>query len=196
MALGRPRQFDADEALERALRVFWQKGYEGTTLPDLVQAMKINRPSLYAAFGNKEELFRKAIDRYVDSTTVFIQNAMKEPTARGAVEKLLNESIRLVTDRKNPRGCFMVQSALACGDSADALRCEMIKRRMAGQMILRERFHRAIKEGDLPAASDADDLARYVAVVMHGMAVHAASGATRKELLRVAKLALQAWPGG
>lgn len=195
MALGRPRQFDADEALERALRVFWQKGYEGTTLPDLVQAMKINRPSLYAAFGNKEELFRKAIDRYVDSTTVFIQNAMKEPTARGAVEKLLNESIRLVTDRKNPRGCFMVQSALACGDSADALRCEMIKRRMAGQMILRERFHRAIKEGDLPAASDADDLARYVAVVMHGMAVHAASGATRKEHLRVAKLAMQGWPG-
>jgi AcrR family transcriptional regulator len=194
MSAGRPRAFDVEKALDQALQVFWRKGYEGTTLPDLTDAMGINRPSLYAAFGNKEELFRKAIDRYVQFTTAFIHDALQEPTARGVVEKLLHESLNLVTNSKNPRGCFMVQSALACGDSADAVRREMVKRRGLGQAALRQRFQRAIDEGDLPSKLDAADLARFVAVVMHGMAVHAASGASRKELRRVAELALRAWP--
>ncbi len=194
MPIGRPRAFDIDRALDRALKVFWRKGYEGTSLPDLTRAMGINRPSLYAAFGNKEALFRKAIDRYVDGPASHARQALQEPTARAVVERLFLGSIDLVTDSRNPRGCFLVQSALACGNTGDSVRREMVKRRAAHEASLRDRFQRAISEGDLPRRADASDLARYVVTVSHGMAVQAASGASRDELKRVAELALRAWP--
>src|SRR5271165_4690093 len=116
MPSGRTRQFDVDEALDRALEVFWARGYEGATLPDLTSAMGINRPSLYAAFGNKEELFRKVLDRYAKGPACYLREALEEPRARGVAERLLNGTIDAVTDRKNPRGCLMVQGALACGE--------------------------------------------------------------------------------
>src|SRR5271155_1707756 len=144
MAVGRPRAFDIDEALDRALKVFWQKGYEGASLPDLTKAMGINRPSLYAAFGNKEALFRKAIDRYVAGPACHVGEALKEPTARAVVERLLRGTIDLVTDSRTPWGCFRVKSALACGDTADAIRQDLVKRRAAGEAALRERFERAV----------------------------------------------------
>ena len=140
MPRGRPRAFDIYRALDRALRVFWRKGYEGATLPDLTKAMGINRPSLYAAFGNKEALFRKAIDRYVEGPASHFREALQRPTARAVVERLLRGSIDLITDSRNPRGCFMVQSALACGDTSESIRREMVKRRAAGEAALRERF--------------------------------------------------------
>ena len=194
MATGRPREFNADKALGRALKVFWRKGYEGTSLPDLTRAMGINRPSLYAAFGNKEALFRLAIDRYVAQAACRVREALDEPTARQVVQRLWRESIDLVTAARNPRGCFLVQGALACGDAADPLRREMIKRRSAGEAALRERLVRAQAEGDLPTDADPAALAKFVFALTHGMAVQAASGATREELLRVAETALGAWP--
>jgi AcrR family transcriptional regulator len=194
MPIGRPRAFDVDKALDRALKVFWRKGYEGASLPDLTKAMGINRPSLYAAFGNKEALFRKAIDRYVEGPASHFREALGEPTARGVVERLLRGSIEVITNSRNPRGCFMVQGALACGDTADPIRREMAKRRAAGEAALRERFERALAEGDLPRGADPADLARYVVTVTHGMAVQAAGGATRDGLKRVAELAMRAWP--
>jgi AcrR family transcriptional regulator len=194
MPIGRPRAFDIDRALDRALRVFWRKGYEGASLPDLTQAMGINRPSLYAAFGNKEALFRKAIDRYVDGPGCHVRQALEESTARAVVERLLGGTIDVVTDRRNPRGCFMVQSALACGDTADSVRRELAKRRAAGEAALRQRFVRAIVEGDLPSHINPADLARYFVTVMHGMAVQAAGGASRANLRKVAALALRVWP--
>jgi AcrR family transcriptional regulator len=194
MATGRPREFDLDQALDRALSVFWRKGYEGTTLPDLTTAMGINRPSLYSAFGNKEALFRRALDRYVSGPAAYVAVALNAPTARQVVEQLWSGAIDLVTDPHNPRGCFMVQGILACGDAADAVRKDVKDRRAAGVRVLRRRFQRAIAEGDLPHDASAGDLARYVATVVHGMAVQATSGATRAELKRVAKLALRAWP--
>src|SRR5215204_6288141 len=109
MPRGRPREFDIDEALDRALEVFWRRGYEGASLPELTEAMGINRPSLYAAFGNKEALFRKAIDRYVDRTAAPVREALREPMARGVVERLLCASVDLITDPGHPRGCFLVQ---------------------------------------------------------------------------------------
>jgi AcrR family transcriptional regulator len=103
VARGRPREFDIDEVLDRALRVFWRRGCEGATLPDLTKAMGINRPSLYAAFGSKEELLRKALDRYVEGPAAFVREALNEPTARAVAERLLGGTIELVTDRRNPR---------------------------------------------------------------------------------------------
>jgi AcrR family transcriptional regulator len=194
MPAGRPREFDLDKALDSALKVFWSKGYEGASLPDLTKAMGINRPSLYAAFGNKEALFRKAVERYMEGPASHVRQAIQEPTARGVVERLWRGTIDLVTNSRNPRGCFLVQSVLACGDTAAAVRRETAKRRAAGETLLRERFERAIGEGDLPASVAPADLASYAVVVNYGMAVQAASGVSRKQLQRVAELALRAWP--
>jgi AcrR family transcriptional regulator len=191
---GRPREFDLDKALDAALKVFWRKGYEGSTLPDLTKAMGISRPSLYAAFGNKEALFRQAIDRYIDGPGAHVAAALAAPTARQVVEKLWHGSIELTTNPRNPRGCFLVQSALACGDQAAPIRRELTKRRGRLEALLTQRFKQSIVAGELPANTNPRDLAGYVATISHGMAVQAAGGVTRQELTRVAELALQAWP--
>ncbi|MFS8065524.1 MAG: TetR/AcrR family transcriptional regulator [Byssovorax sp.] len=194
MPLGRPRAFDVDEALDQALQVFWRKGYEGTSLSDLTEAMGINRPSLYAAFGNKEELFRKALDRYADGLASHVGESFDEPTARGVVERLLRSIADALGDPRNPRGCLMVQGALSCGESADPVRQELISRRAELQDKLCKRLERALAEGDLPAGSNPADLARYVTTISHGLAVHAASGASHDELRRIVEMALRAWP--
>src|SRR5882724_10042851 len=132
VAKGRPREFDVEKALDRALEVFWRKGYEGASLLDLTRAMGINRPSLYAAFSSKEGLFRKALDRYADGPAAYVREALGEPTARAVAERLLRGAIDLLTDRRNPRGCLMVQGALACGAAAESVRGELVSRRAAG----------------------------------------------------------------
>lgn len=191
---GRPRAFDPETALEQALQVFWRKGYEGTSLTDLTEAMGINRPSLYAAFGNKEDLFRKAFDRYLAGPASFWGQALQAPTARAVAEQLLRGGVAAQTDPTRPRGCLGVQGALSCGDEAAAIRQELCERRAAGQELLRLRFVRAQKEGDLSADADAGDLARYISTVVQGMAVQAASGAKPEELSRLVDVAMAAWP--
>ncbi len=194
MALGRPRAFDLDQALDCALRVFWRKGYEGTTLPDLTKAMGINRPSLYAAFGNKEELFRKALDRYAEGPAAFVREALGKPTAREVVERYLTGAAELLTDPSSPCGCLAVQGALACGETADPIRRELIARRTATETAIRERLESAKCSGDLPEDSNPADLARLVATVSQGMAVQAASGASRDDLRRIVRMVLRSWP--
>ena len=186
--------FDAEKALDRALDVFWRKGYDGASLPDLTEAMGINRPSLYAAFGNKEALFRKALDRYVEGPAAYVRKALDEPTAREVAESLFQGAIELLTNPKHPRGCLAVQSALACGEAAESIRDELVSRRKALELAIRRRFQKARTEGDLPADVDPAALAGFAAAVIHGMAVQAAGGASRKELKRVAELALRTWP--
>ncbi len=194
MPRGRPREFDADKALDRALKVFWRKGYEGTSLLDLTRAMGVNRPSLYAAFGNKEALFRKVLDRYAEGPGAYVRAALEEPTARAVTERLLGGAVDLLAAPHGPRGCLMVQGALACGEEADAVRRELTARRAAGEVALRRRFERALAEGDLPAGPGPAHLARFVTTVLWGMAVQAAGGASREELRRVVEIALRAWP--
>ena len=193
MPSGRTRQFDVDEALDRALEVFWARGYEGATLPELTRAMGINRPSLYAAFGNKEELFRKALDRYLAGPQGFMAEALKEPTARAVAEAIFSGFIRM-RGRDQARGCLVVQGALACGEEAEPVRRELARLRQAAVTAFRERFERAVQDGDLPKGTDCAGLARYVATVLNGLAVQAASGATEKDLRLVSALAMQAWP--
>ncbi len=195
MQKGRPREFDADKVLDKALHVFWERGYEGTSLSDLTEAMGINRPSLYAAFGNKEELFRRALDRYAEKGPGAVhREALAEPTAKAVVEYLLRSVAKSLTDPCNPAGCLAVQGALTCGDAAESIKQELCKRRSAGEQDLRQRFERAKTEGDLSPDSDPAALARYVMTITQGMSVQAAGGASRADLLAVAEMALKAWP--
>jgi len=192
--MGRPRSFDIDRALDRALQVFWRKGYEGTSLSDLTKAVGVNRPSLYAAFGDKEALFRKALDRYLNGPAAYTQKALKEPTARAVVERLLRGAADLNTAQRNPGGCLTVQGALACGEAGDSIRQELAAYRAAGEAALRRRFQRAKSEGDLPATVNSVDLAGYVATIVYGMAVQAAGGATREKLQNVVEMTLRTLP--
>jgi AcrR family transcriptional regulator len=194
MAMGRPREFAVDKALDLALQVFWRKGYEGASMADLTETMGITKPSLYSAFGNKEELFRKALDRYVDGPGGYFQVALAKPTIRAVVEHLLYESADAVTDPNHPPGCLAVQGALSCGDAAESIKQELMSRRAKSEQDLRQRFERAIAEGDLPQGSDAADLAAYLSAILQGMAVQAAGGTTREQLRKIAEMALRTWP--
>ena len=189
--IGRPRSFDLDRALDRALQVFWRKGYEGTSLSDLTKAMGINRPSLYAGFGDKEALFRKALDRYLDGPAAYTQEALKAPTARAVIEQLLRGAVDLNTAPRNPGGCLMVQGALAVGAEAASSRHDLVACRAAGEAALRRRLEKAKSIGDLPTETDPADLARYVATIIYGITVQAAGGATRGQLQHVTEMALR-----
>jgi len=191
---GRPRAFDPDAALERAMHVFWAKGYEGAALSDLTRAMRINRTSLYAAFGNKEQLFRKVLDRYANGPLAYFRKALAAAKARDVIEQILLGAANMASDPRLPAGCLMVQGALACGDSAGSVQKETAARRAASEIALRRRLQRAKREGDLPRNADPAELARYVMTVLQGMAVQGTNGATRVQLRRVAQLALRAWP--
>jgi AcrR family transcriptional regulator len=155
-----------------------------------------NRPSLYAAFGNKEQLFRKVLDRYVDGPLAYFGKALAAPKARDVIEQILFGAARMASDPRLPAGCLMVQGALACGDAAGSVRKEVAGRRGASEVVLRRRLQRAKREGDVPRDADPAELARYVMTVLQGMAVQGANGATRVQLRRVAQLALRAWPKG
>lgn len=187
---GRPREFDLDKALERAMQLFWRQGYEGTSLNDLTRELGVTRPSLYAAFESKESLFLKALDLY-EARAGYREAALTAPTASAYARALLEGAADLHGDKKNPPGCLGVQGALACAPESDAIRTELIRRRKIGEGIIRDRLKRAKAEGDLPTEADPADLARYLSIVIYGITVQAAGGATRKELRSVAELALQ-----
>jgi AcrR family transcriptional regulator len=191
---GRPRSFDERAALEAALSVFWKHGYEGASLAELTAAMGINRPSLYAAFGNKEELFRRALDHYTAGAASLHDSALRQPTAHAAVEKLLRSMADALGDCKNPRGCLLVQSALVCGTAGESVKQELIARRASVRAAWRKRFLKARMDGDLPPDADPAALARYLSALSAGMAVEAVNGADRAELRRLVDVALRAWP--
>ncbi len=191
---GRPRAFDPDAALERAMHVFWAKGYEGAALSDLTRAMRINRPSLYAAFGNKEQLFRKVLDRYMNGPLAFFGNALTAAKARDVIKQIFLGVVKMSSDPRTPVGCLVVQGALACGDAAGSVRKEIAALRAAAKVALRRRLQRAKREGDLPPNANPAELSHYVMTVLHGMAVQSADGASGGQLRRVADIALSAWP--
>jgi AcrR family transcriptional regulator len=192
--MGRARAFDTDEALDRAMTVFWTKGYEGASLADLTEAMEISRPSLYAAYGNKEELFRKALERYGEGPSSYERDALAQPTARAVAEGLLRGAADVQTDPATPAGCLAVLGSTYCAEESSPVGKTLIAFRLAGHAAIRERFERARAEGDLPAYADPKALTHYIGTVVCGMAVLAASGVTRKELERVIELTMRAWP--
>jgi len=192
--IGRPRGFDVEQALERAMVVFWERGYEGASLTDLTGAMGITRTSMYAAFGNKEQLFRKAVELYTGGPASYGLRALEEPTAKAVATAFLNGTVQATTRPDCPSGCLGVQGSLASGDLGQPARDVLTAWRNDARLHLEERFRRAIDEGDLPRDADAGRLARYVMAVSFGMAVQAASGTSRDDLQAVADTALRNWP--
>lgn len=192
--MGRPREFDVDEALETAMELFWRKGYEGTSLTDLTEGMGITKPSLYGVFGNKEGLFLKALERYERTKMNFFHEALKEPKARDVAERILRGFADSQTAETGPSGCLGINGALACSEAAAEIQKCLIENRHRGERDLGKRFERAAKEGDLPSGQEPYDLARYIMTISQGTAIQAASGADRPALYRVIDMALQFWP--
>ena len=192
MGMGRPREFDAETALDQAMEVFWRHGYEGATIAQLTEAMGINPPSLYACFGNKEGLLKAALDRYTKLRGVWMDEVVAAPTAREVAERMLMGIAEKQTDPANPPGCLLVQGGIACGTGSENVPFELATRRAENENQLRDRFVRAKAEGDLKASADPAALARYVSAVSVGMGVMASSGSDREALRQVADVAVQA----
>ncbi|WP_256806823.1 MULTISPECIES: TetR/AcrR family transcriptional regulator [unclassified Bradyrhizobium] len=192
MGMGRPREFDAETALDQAMEVFWRHGYEGATIAQLTEAMGINPPSLYACFGNKEGLLKAALDRYTKLRNVWMNEVVAAPTARDVAERMLMGIAEKQTDPANPPGCLLVQGGIACGSGSENVPFELAARRAENEDQLRDRFIRAKAEGDLKPTSDPAALARYVSAVSVGMGVMASSGSDREALRQVASVAVQA----
>lgn len=193
-AKGRPREFCVDAALTAALGVFWSKGYEGASLTDLTKAMGITKPSLYAAFGNKESLFHKALDLYESEKLEYTREALKQPTARAVAEHFLRGAIDAQTSSCDPKGCLGVISVTACAAEAESIKADVLKRRASSQAALVERFAQAKRDGELPDNLTAEGLTSFLYAILQGMAVQAGSGATRAELERVVDTSLMVWP--
>lgn len=191
---GRPREFCTEAALAAALGVFWAKGYDGASMADLTAAMGITKPSLYAAFGNKEQLFHRALDLYGAEKMAYTRDALKQPTARAVAEHLMRGAVVAQTSTSDPKGCLGVISATACGAEAESIRGHIIERRAAAHAALVERFRAAQRDGDLAPGADPEGLAQYLYAMLQGMAVQAGSGATRADLERVVDIGLMMWP--
>jgi AcrR family transcriptional regulator len=191
---GRPRQFCPDEALAKALGVFWAKGYEGASMAELTGAMGITKPSLYAAFGNKEQLFRQALDLYEAEKLAYTREALAQPSARAVAEHFMRGAVAAQTSTCDPKGCLGVIGASACGAEAESIKAEVVKRRASSSAALLERFQQAKADGDLPPQIEPEALTKYLYTILQGLAVQAGAGATRAELDEVVDTSLALWP--
>ncbi len=193
-ARGRPRAFDREQALTRAMEVFWAKGLEGASMTDLTEAMGIGSPSLYAAFGSKEALFREAVALYVSTDGSDIWAALTNAdTAYGAVEGFLMETARLFSRPDKPSGCLVVLSALHATDGSEAVRAELIAKREENTGDLARRIAQGLASGEIAPGVDTGMLARFYVTVQQGMSIQARDGADRATLEKIARSALAAW---
>jgi AcrR family transcriptional regulator len=194
VALGRPREFDLETALEAAMLVFWRKEYEGASMSDLTAALGVTKPSLYDAFGAKQDLFRAVLDRYDKRTAHFLSGSIRAVTAYEVAVGLLRGAAEFHANPANPPGCLMVRGAQVGSDASASARRETRNRRDRLRDAIAERLERALDEDDLPRGADSRALARYLVAVLRGMAVEAASGACAAELQEIVDIALASWP--
>ncbi|MDH6567878.1 AcrR family transcriptional regulator [Streptomyces sp. SAI-117] len=190
---GRPRSFDRETALEKAILAFWEQGYEATSVSDLTRVMDIGAPSLYAAFGDKRTLFEEVVSVYGDRYAAFADRALaEEPTARAAVARTLREAARAYTDPDRPHGCLIAHAATNC--TTPEVATSLRDRRNALISAFESRIRAGIAAGELPSGTDARALARHSGAIVHGMSQQARDGASRQELEAVAEIAMAIWP--
>ena len=188
---GRPRGFDEEQAIDLAMRVFWEKSYEGATMADLTEATGLNRSSIHAAFGSKEGLFLKVVERYWEGPMNLVPKALAEPALPGAVEALFRGMVNFLSIPANPKGCLSIHGALVCGTNGERVMQIMAERRKTTVSMIKKRIQQAQREGELRGEVNAADYARYIAAIMAGLVVQSLNGANRAELTRLADMALQ-----
>jgi AcrR family transcriptional regulator len=192
---GRPRAFDRDDALDRAMRLFWRRGYEATSVSDLTESMGITPPSLYAAFGDKKRLFLEAVDRYQAGPGSFAQAALcDEPTAERAMRRLLLDTIESFFEPKNPKGCMVVLAATNCTTESSDILDELASRRRAAERLVRDRIAAGRDAGEFAADTDVDTLAGVIITTLYGLSIKARDGAARASLRKVVEQVMSMWP--
>lgn len=192
--MGRHREFNTDGALDAVVRIFWQKGYEGTSYDDLCQATGVARPGLYSAFGNKEALFLHALDRYDAQFMSFMPDSLEAPSSYQVVERMLRGTADIITRFAEQPGCLGVNGAIACSVNGEPVRQELVRRRAAAEMALLTRLRRAKAEHDLPEGADCETLASFIIAITTGLAVKAKSGASQEVLQAIVEYVLETWP--
>ncbi len=191
---GRPRSFDRDAALAAAMKTFWQFGYEGASMAALTQAMGINSPSLYAAFGSKEALFKEAVQLYMATEDEKTRRTLGEqPTARGAVEAMLRRSVANLADPAGCRGCLLVLGDSNAAPEHGGIHQYLAQRRKEIQAAIEERIRRGIADGDVSAETNVKVVSAFLMTVLQGLSLRARDGAAREAMMQVADAALAAW---
>jgi AcrR family transcriptional regulator len=188
---GRPISFDKDAALEAAMLLFWERGYEGTSVSDLTQAMGLNPSSIYAAFGDKHALFQLAVKRYMEMRARYAGKAMEEPTLEKVVRALFNNTVAFLTTPGHPPTCMTLAGAVGCSVDASSARDIMTEIRKQNEAAMRKRFLQARKRGELSKDINVDDYTRYLSSILAGLSIQAANGSTKAELKRTAQMALR-----
>src|SRR5215469_4001009 len=188
---GRPTGFDTDHALEKAMRLFWERGYEGTSMADLSQAMGVHPSSIYAAFGDKQALFALAAKRYANLRAQYMVRALEEPTLRGFLLAAFDNTVEFLTEKDHPSCCFTLTGAIACGVDTEPAKVLMREMRLQNEAAMKARLLKARKAGEFPKEENVDDYARYLSSLISGLAIQAANGSTRAELKRTADVALR-----
>ncbi|WP_025591360.1 TetR/AcrR family transcriptional regulator [Agrobacterium tumefaciens] len=192
---GRPRQFDLDQALTAAMRVFWEHGYTGASISTLLKAMGINRASLYATFGDKEALFHRVMDLYEREKTAYMMDALEQPTARAVAARLFRGTLALQTDSANPKGSMGIVHSVSHAPGDEAIRTFVMDRSNFWREKLIERMIEAQRQGDFPSTTDAKSLALSLKAASDGLLVAAGTGASEAELSGIVSMFLDMWPG-
>lgn len=193
---GRPRAFDRDDALDRAMRLFWRRGYEATSVSELTEAMGITPPSLYAAFGDKKRLFLEAVDRYQSGPGSFAQAALCEaPTAEAAMRRLMMGTIDSFFAPNGTKGCMVVLAATNCTTESSDILEELAGRRRLAERLVRDRIAAGRDAGEFSADTDVDALASLIITTLYGLSIKARDGASRASLRKVVEQVMSVWPG-
>lgn len=188
---GRPISFDKDAALEAAMLLFWERGYEGTSMADLVQAMGLNPSSIYAAFGDKQALFSHAVKRYMQTRARYAEEALAEPTLPRVVRALFNNTVAFLAGSGHPPTCMTLAGAVGCSPDAAPAKDIMTEMRTQNDRAMKERFLAARRAGEMPKDINVDDFTRFISATLAGLSIQAANGATKAELKRTAQMALR-----
>ena len=190
VTLGRPTGFDKDAALDVAMRLFWERGYEGTSMADLSQAIGIHPSSIYAAFGDKQALFSLAAQRYADVPAQYMAKALEQPTFRGFILAAFDNTVEFLGLKEHPSSCFTLTGAISCGIDVEPAKVLMRQMRLQNEAAIKARLLKARRAGEFPGGENVDDYTRYLSSLLSGLAVQAANGSTRAELKRTAEVAL------
>jgi AcrR family transcriptional regulator len=188
---GRPIAFNKDKALDAAMLLFWERGYEGTSMADLTKAMKLNPSSIYAAFGDKHALFSRAVKRYLEIRAQYAKKALEEPTLKKVIRALFDNTVDFLTSPGHPPICMTLAGAIACSAEATPAKDLLREIRKQNQLAIKERLLQARKSRELSRNVNVDDYTRYLSTILAGLSIQASNGSTKAELQRTAQLALR-----